>query len=125
MRTPTTLALVACILLGAARTPAIAQVFSSEFCSDPVTEGWDLWVQYCEPETSNIDGWYHQRLDHHACPASPDGAADVYRRSLVPVNGVATFFLEFRVQTDGDGSEIPGGRLRFLSWPTMPASSIT
>jgi len=33
----------------------------------------------------------------------------VYRRSLEPFNGVVEFFVEFRVRTDGDRSEIPSG----------------
>jgi hypothetical protein len=39
-----------CLLLGAASAHLLAQVFSSEFFSDPVSEGWELSVEYCEPE---------------------------------------------------------------------------
>jgi len=99
----------ACALLSAAATPALAQVFSSEFFSDPVSEGWQLIQQYCDPETWNEQGWYHQRLSLDACPPGPGGGQDSYRRSLEPLNGTAEFFVEFRVQTDGDRSEIPGG----------------
>jgi hypothetical protein len=98
-----------CLLLGATAAPVLAAVFSSEFSSDPVSEGWDLVLQYCEPETWNDQGWYHQELDLDACPPGPGGGRDTYRRSLEPFNGAAQFFLEFRVQTDGHRSEIPGG----------------
>ena len=96
------------LLLGAA-VPALAQVFSSEFFGDPVSEGWDMVLQYCEPQTWNEAGWYHQQLDFDACPPGPGGGRDVYRRSLQALNGVTEFFAEFRVRTDGDRSEIPYG----------------
>jgi len=86
---------------------AHAQVFASEFFSDPVPEGWGLGAQYCDPTTWNEDGWYHQQVDHDACPPGPEGGAEAYRRSLQPLNGTTTFFIEFRVITDGDRSGIP------------------
>ena len=39
------------LLLGVTVAPTVAQVFSSEFFSDPVSEGWELILRYCEPET--------------------------------------------------------------------------
>jgi len=99
----------ACALLGAAGMPALGQVFSSEFFSDPVAEGWELTVEYCEPQSWNEGGWYHQQLDLEACLPGPGGGRESFRRSLEPFNGAEQFFLEFRVQTDGDRSEIPGG----------------
>jgi len=98
-----------CLLLTLAAAPAHAQVFSSEFCSDPASEGWGPLLQYCKPDTWNEDGWYHQKLDLEACPPGPGGGRDVYRRSLEPFNGTTPFFEEFRVVTDGDRSEILGG----------------
>jgi len=97
------------LLLGLVAAPALAQVFSSEFFSNPVSEGWELVLQYCYPQTWNEDGWYHQVLNLEACPPGPGGGRDSYRRSLQSLNGAAPFFTEFRVQTDGDRSEIPGG----------------
>lgn len=94
------------LLCGAAATPALAQVFSSEFFSDPISEGWNLTTRYCQPETWNEDGWYHQQLDHDACPPGPEGAFDGYTRSLESFNGLAPFFAEFRLDTDGDRSGI-------------------
>lgn len=94
------------LLVGAAAESAHAQVFSSEFFSDPVSEGWNLIVYYCDPETWNDQGWYHQQLDHDACPPDSRGGADAYRRSLEPFNGLVPFFAEFRLWTDGDRSGI-------------------
>ena len=65
-----------------------AQVFSSEFFSDPVSEGWDLSVQYCQPDVWNDEGWYHQVLDLDACPPGPGGAGDETTRvSRNPIFG--------------------------------------
>lgn len=97
------------LLVGAATQPVAAQVFASEFFSNPVSEGWNLVVYYCNPETWNEDGRYHQVLDLEACPPGPGGGRDVYSRSLQPLNGAATFFSEFRLVTDGDRSGIPYG----------------
>ena len=97
------------LLLGAVAAPGLAQVVSSEFFSDPVAEGWDSTVKYCEPETWIDEGWYHQQLDLDACPPGPGGGRVSYVRWITDFNGEPLFFLEFRVQTDGDRSEIPGG----------------
>jgi len=98
-----------CLLIGAVAESAPPQVFSSEFFSDPVSEGWQLVLQYCSPETWNDQGWYHQQLDFDPCPPGPGGGRDVYRRSLKPFNGAAQFFTEFLVKTNGNRSEIPYG----------------
>jgi len=97
------------LLLWPTATPVPAQVFSSEFFSDPVTEGWDLIAEYCDPDTWNGDGWYFQRLSLDACLPGPGGGTDAYRRSLMEFDGAVRFFLEFRAQTDGNRSEIPFG----------------
>lgn len=89
--------------------PAFSQTFTYEFISDPVSESWDLNQQYCEPELWNEEGWYYQQLDHQVCPGGSQGGHDSYRRSLELLNGVENFFMEFRVQSDGERSEIPFG----------------
>jgi hypothetical protein len=98
----------ASLLLGAATAPGRAQVVSSEFLSDPVSEGWDLVQEICA-ETRANNGWYYQRFDHDVCSHGSSRGQDAYRRSLEPLNGVAPFFTEFRLQTNGDRSEIPRG----------------
>ncbi len=103
------------LLVGATSAPARAQIFKSEFFAEPVSEGWESITQYCEPELWNDMGWYHQQLDLDACPPGPQGGHDSYRRSLQPLNGSSKFFAEFRVQTDGDRSEIPYGAPALLA----------
>ncbi len=100
---------VVCLLFGTIGASAPGQIASSEFFFDPVTEGWELAVSYCEPESWNDQGWYYQQLSLEACPPGPGGGRESYRRSLQSLNGTTQFFAEFRLQTDGDSSEIPGG----------------
>ncbi|UCC29521.1 MAG: hypothetical protein JSU86_15120 [Phycisphaerales bacterium] len=63
------------LLLSAAAAPGLADVFSSEFFSDPVSEDWEQLIYYCEPQTWNEEGWYYQQLDLDACPPGPGGGA--------------------------------------------------
>ncbi len=90
---------------------ARAQIFSSEFFSDPVSEGWPLLQQYCGPILWNEDSAYHQQLGFDACPEDPPpgGGQDEYVVSVSEYNGVSRWFYEFRLTTNGDRSEIPGG----------------
>jgi hypothetical protein len=92
------------------RVPVAAQVFSSEFFYDPVSEGWTLFQQYCEPEVWNDGGLYYQQLDFKACgpPPPPGGGQDEYVIDIDEFNGSPAWFYEFRVMTNGDRSEIPG-----------------
>ncbi len=96
------------LLLGAATAPGLADVFSSEFFSDPVSEGWDLLQLVCS-DTWVDDGWYYQRFDHDVCSQGSSRGQDAYVRWITDFNGQPRFFLQFRVQTDGDTSEIPRG----------------
>jgi len=100
---------LAALVVCAAAPALVAQVFYSEFFSDPVSEGWGLIQRYCEPELWVERGWYHQVLDLDACPPGPQGGHDSYRRSLERFDGTTQFFAEFRIQTDGHSSEIPYG----------------
>ena len=108
MKRGPTLITVTWLLLGAATAPARAQVSSTEFFSDPVSEDWELFQQYCA-ETWLADSWYHQRFDPKTCPTGTNGAQDAYDRWITEFNGEPEFFLEFRVQTDGNRSDIPRG----------------
>ena len=86
-------------------------VVSSEFNSFPTEEGWQLMQQYCGPNTWTESGFHFQQLDFDECgpPPPPGGAQEDWARSIDEFNGASSFFYEFRVQTDGPGSEIPGG----------------
>ena len=56
-----------------------------------------------------------QDLQIGECIPPPDGDRDSYTRDLDDFDGVPEFFLEWRVQTDGDRSEIDGGAPALLS----------
>ena len=86
------------------------EVVSSEFNSFPTEEGWQLMQQYCEPNTWTEGGFHYQQLDFDACPpAPPHGGQEDWSGWIDEFNGASSFFYEFRVQTDGPGTEIPSG----------------
>ena len=87
--------------------PVLGQVVSSEFFSDPVSEGWDLLQQLCDAEVWNDGGVYYQVLDFEACDP-PGGGHDSYVRDIEAFNGVPNWFYEFRVSATGPRSEISG-----------------
>ncbi len=88
---------------------ARGDVFTWECDSFPVEGGWGFVQEFCEPVTWIENGIYVQQLDMSACPGEDEGAQDVYRNSIAEFVGVDFFFLEYRLQTSGDRSEIPGG----------------
>ncbi len=94
------------VLLAGVR--ARGQVFSSEFLSTPLLEGWTSEGQFCDPETWANEGWYHQSLDLATCDP-PFSEEDRWTLSIEDWNSVAQWFCEFRVETNGDRSEIPFG----------------
>lgn len=96
------------LLLGAVAAPGLAQVVSWEGTYLPEAEGRGR-TALCTPESWIEGTWFQQALAAGECGAPPGVDRDSYRRSRGPFNGVAQFLLEFRVQTDGERSEIPGG----------------
>ena len=86
---------------------AHGDVFSYECASFPEEQGWEVLSQYCEPDTWLDNGWYFQHVEP-GCGGPPGGAEDGYTRSFEDFAGEDEFFIEWRVQTDGDRSEIDG-----------------
>ncbi len=97
-----------CLLLALAAAPAYAQVASWEGTSLPEADGWDR-SAFCTPDRWIEGTWFRQALVAGECGPPPGGDRDSYRRSLEAFNGTTQFFVEFRLETDGDRSEIPGG----------------
>ncbi len=85
--------------------PGFAQVVSYEASSFPGEE-WERIVD-CAPERWIEDGWFHQDVQHLRCDPLSD--TDAYFRGLGEFDGVATFFIELRIEADGDRAEIPFG----------------
>jgi hypothetical protein len=103
---PERLHLVGWIVLAAA--PALADVISYEGTSFPEADGqgWE-YTPFCDPERWLEDGRLFQHVEV-GCGGPPGGDKDRYIRSLADFAGEQDFFIEFRMQTDGDQSEIPG-----------------
>ena len=87
---------------------ALGQVLTYEATNFPEQEGWQR-TTFCTPERSLQDGWLHQAFQVGECGPPPGGDRDTYTRSIRDFDGETEFFLEFRVLTTGDRSEIPGG----------------
>ena len=96
---------------------AVGAVYSYECNSLPTDAGWTLGQAWCNPQEWVADG----KLYHHVefCPGydPPQGQQFDYRRSLIEFDGVDSFFVEWRLQTDGHRSEIPfGAPAGFSAW---------
>jgi hypothetical protein len=97
-----------CLVLSATLRQAPAQVVSWEGTALPEHQEWERSTFYI-PERW-IDGtWFYQELTAGECAPPPGGDRDSYRRSVEAFSGASKFFLEFRLQADGDRSEIQGG----------------
>jgi len=93
-------------IIGLVAVPVHASVNSSEFASDPVSEGWTQVLQFCEPIVETSGSLYIQNLNMDACPKAGEGAQDAFRREIEDYNGSAAWYLEFRVRTTGDSEDI-------------------
>ncbi len=108
MRSERVQLIAACLLAGAGVTPGNAQVVTWEGASFPEADGWNQ-NTFCTPDRSIQGSWFRQTLAVGECAPPPSGDRDSYTRSLESLDGATAFFLEFRLQTDGDRSEIPYG----------------
>ncbi|MHC4065772.1 MAG: hypothetical protein ACYSUI_14920 [Planctomycetota bacterium] len=84
-----------------------ADVVSYEATSFPGPE-WDR-GRDCTPERWIEEGWLYQHLAPGECWAPPAGDREWYTRLIPEFDGVATFFVEWRLEADGDRSEITWG----------------
>jgi len=108
MRTDRVLLGATWLLLCAEPETALPQVVSWEGTSFPEADGWNR-TAFCTPERSFQDGWLCQVFQIGECGPPPGGERDTYRRPIGAFEGAADFFLDFRVLTTGERSEIPGG----------------
>lgn len=85
-----------------------ADVVTFEGLAFPEIED-DSWVPtpQCKPERWVEEGWLFQHVEL-GCWPPPGGDQDRYERSLADFIGEEEFFIEFRMFTDGESSEIPG-----------------
>ncbi len=86
---------------------ARADVFSYECTSLPAEAGWEVINEACDAEQWLDDGWLLQHVEP-GCGGPPGGGQFDYNRSIEEFIGAPGFFIEWRVETDGDQSEIDG-----------------
>lgn len=86
----------------------IGDVVTYEGTSFPeeADKSWE-YTPSCDPERWIEDGWLFQNVGV-GCGGPPEGDKDRYIRSLADFVGEEQFFIEWRMQTDGESSEITG-----------------
>ncbi|MFQ5424299.1 MAG: hypothetical protein ACE5F9_10010, partial [Phycisphaerae bacterium] len=85
--------------------------------------GWNLLQLWCDPTQWLAGGWFFQHVELCNGFPPPGGQTAAYRRSLAEFIGEQEFFIEWRVQTDADRSEIPwGGGVSFSVWSNGPVN---
>ena len=92
-------------------TPSIfAQVVTYEAASSFPEDGngWER-STFCGPERSLDDGCFVQHVEPEKCAKPPSGDRDSYTRPIQEFDGVASFFLEWVVNAEGQSSEILWG----------------
>jgi len=82
----------------------LADIVTYEGNALPEDEGWES-NPYCDPGRSITDGWFIQHVG--SCDEG-GGQQESFTRYLGGFIGQQNFFIEWKVQTDGDQSEIGG-----------------
>ncbi len=86
-----------------------ADVVSSECDLPPTEEGWLVQDSFCDPQEWVAEGSFFQYMELCDGTDPPTGQQSFFFRSLTDFVSTAEFFLEFRMETTGDRSEIPFG----------------
>jgi len=94
---------------------AYSAVVSYEGNSFPPAPGWYVGQNWCDTEEWVDGGHFYQRVEFCEGYDPPEGQQSSYRHSLDEFIGSERFFVEWRVETDGDRSEIPFGAPALLS----------
>ncbi len=89
--------------------PVFCQVVAYEANSFP-EDAAQPWISNpaCDPERWLDGGWFFQHVEQCEPFPPPAGQQESYARSLDAFLGISPFFIEWRMWTDGDRSEIPG-----------------
>jgi len=103
------LCLVLVVLFHVSAGNALATVFVYEAQSMPEVSGWQTVQIYCNPLLSIQNGWLYEIMD--VCPGvpPPGGQQATYRREIAEFSEAANFFVEWRVQTSAQRSELDWG----------------
>lgn len=101
----------------------MGQVISYECNSFPTEDGWEIGQEWCAPAQWVEDGWFLQHVALCDGVDPPGGQQSSFVRSLEDFLGVDRFFVEWRVVTDGDASELPlGGPANLVAFSTGPVN---
>jgi hypothetical protein len=101
---------------------ASGDVYAYECDSLPTSAGWELLQAYCDPQEWVEDGYLFQRVEFCEGSNPPAGQQFDYGRSLDEFLGTEQFFIEWKLETDGDRSEIPWTAPTALSaWSIGPS----
>ena len=97
-----------------------AEVVSYEGSIFPDRTGWTRDF-FCTPERWTEEGWFHQAVEPGECFDPPSGDRDSYSRPISEFIEAPGFFVEWRLEVDGDSSEILWGGPAILSaWSQGP-----
>ena len=77
----------------------------------------------CDRWLSN--GWFFQAVDLGAWAPPPGGEQDKYQRFIGEFIGLPTFFIEWRLHTNGDSSEIVGTAPASLVASGVPSAGVS
>ncbi len=103
------LRLTTAIVFGVASwVPALGEVTTSEFFSDPISEGWELVAEQGDVSTWVAVGVFYQDLPNN-CPPPPVCDSQALSRSMQAFNGRASWFYEYSVSATADHNEISNG----------------
>ena len=92
-------------------------VFSDEADSFPTEAGWEVGQNYCDPEEWVADGRFWQHVDTCEEDPPPGGQQSSYERLLLEYVGAESFFVEWKMETDGDSSQmVYGAPATFTVW---------
>ena len=98
---------VVLISLSGAQVRAAVIAYEGDGFPEQMAPAWER-STYCSPVRWIEQSWLIQQLDAPGeCNPPPGGDLDRYLASLAPFTNAPSFFVEWRIQTDGDRSEIP------------------
>jgi hypothetical protein len=116
--------LVAVAVIALLLAPCVfGDIFSYEADSFPTEAGWEVGQNYCDPEEWVEGGRFWQHVDICEGQPPPGGQQSSYQRSLVEYVGAERFFVEWKMETDGDSSQmIYGAPATFTVWSMGPVN---
>ena len=95
------------VLVLVAAEPGLGAVGSYECDSFPTQAGWYVGQNWCATEEWVANGHFFQHVEFCEGYDPPEGQQSSYRHSLTDFIGAQAFFVEWRMESSGDRSELP------------------